>query len=350
MWDVEANGYARGEGCAVVILKPLNKAIQDGDHIESVIRETGVNSDGRTNGMTMPCPIAQATLIQETYQNAGLNSVTDRCQYFECHGTGTQAGDPVEARAISSAFFPSTTLDQEDSAKADAIPLYCGSIKTIVGHLEGCAGLAGLLRASLAVQHGVIPPNMHFNELNPSVKPFYTNLCVPTSPLKWPDTHGQPRRASVNSFGFGGTNAHTIIESYVTPAETLPSSKQTAAVKSVARQEIDGFGLVGPFVFSARSRTSLSQSLRQTLDHLRINPALDLDALSSVLHSNRSALTYKIVVPAMASREKLLESLEEHVKLASSVQTSESFGVRALNESGATKHPGILGIFTGQVS
>ncbi|KAM0577333.1 hypothetical protein ACHAO2_005321 [Verticillium nonalfalfae] len=283
MWDVEANGYARGEGCAVVILKPLNKAIQDGDHIESVIRETGVNSDGRTNGMTMPCPIAQATLIQETYQNAGLNSVTDRCQYFECHGTGTQAGDPVEARAISSAFFPSTTLDQEDSAKADAIPLYCGSIKTIVGHLEGCAGLAGLLRASLAVQHGVIPPNMHFNELNPSVKPFYTNLCVPTSPLKWPDTHGQPRRASVNSFGFGGTNAHTIIESYVTPAETLPSSKQTAAVKSVARQEIDGFGLV-----------------------------------------------------------------EEHVKLASSVQTSESFGVRALNESGATKHPGILGIFTGQ--
>ncbi|RNJ56851.1 putative Hybrid PKS-NRPS biosynthetic cluster [Verticillium nonalfalfae] len=309
MWDVEANGYARGEGCAVVILKPLNKAIQDGDHIESVIRETGVNSDGRTNGMTMPCPIAQATLIQETYQNAGLNSVTDRCQYFECHGTGTQAGDPVEARAISSAFFPSTTLDQEDSAKADAIPLYCGSIKTIVGHLEGCAGLAGLLRASLAVQHGVIPPNMHFNELNPSVKPFYTNLCVPTSPLKWPDTHGQPRRASVNSFGFGGTNAHTIIESYVTPAETLPSSKQTAAVKSVARQEIDGFGLV---------------------DHLRINPALDLDALSSVLHSNRSALTYKIVVPAMASREKLLESLEEHVKLASSVQTR------------------ILGIFTGQ--
>ncbi|KAM0331382.1 hypothetical protein ACHAQA_003055 [Verticillium albo-atrum] len=116
MWDAQANGYARGEGCAAVILKPLSKAIQDGDHIECIIRETGVNSDGRTSGLTMPCPMAQAALIRQTYQNAGLDPVEDRCQYFECHGTGTQAGDPVEARAISDAFFPPGTYNQGERA------------------------------------------------------------------------------------------------------------------------------------------------------------------------------------------------------------------------------------------
>ncbi|XP_044717051.1 AMP-binding enzyme domain-containing protein [Hirsutella rhossiliensis] len=297
MWDIEANGYARGEGCAAVILKPLSKAIQHGDHIECIIRETSVNSDGRTNGLTMPCPKAQAALIRQTYQNAGLDPVADRCQYFECHGTGTQAGDPVEARAINDAFFPPGTLDQADQVGR----LYCGSIKTIVGHLEGCAGLAGLLRASLAIQHQAIPPNMYFNELNPSIKPFYANLCVPTSLLPWPETHCKPRRASVNSFGFG-----------------------------------------------ARSRTSLARSLGRILDHLRLNQALDLDALGGVLHSNRTAFSYRVAIPAVRNCQQLIESLEEQVELASGPSTSGTFGVRALNESGSKQRPRILGIFTGQ--
>ncbi|KAF4511963.1 hypothetical protein G6O67_001157 [Ophiocordyceps sinensis] len=323
MWDKEANGYARGEGCAVVILKPLSKATDHGDHIESIIRETSVNSDGRTSGLTMPCPKAQAALIRQTYRKAGLDPVADRCQYFESHGTGTQAGDPVEARAISDAFFPSGTPGQGDRAGR----LYCGSIKTIVGHLEGCAGLAGLLRASLAIQHGAIP------------------TCTSTSSIQ---THGEPRRASVNSFGFGGTNAHTIIESYDAPA--LPCPGQTTAptgVRGQARSNVE-FGLIGPFVFSARSRTSLAHSLRRILDHVRMNPALDLDALGGVLHSNRTAFTYRIAIPAVENREQLLASLEEQVKLASSPPTSGSFGVRALNEPGSKQQPSILGIFTGQ--
>ncbi|KAL2284183.1 hypothetical protein FJTKL_09154 [Diaporthe vaccinii] len=151
----------------------------------------------------MPSPTAQAELIRQTYQAAGLDPVTDRCQYFECHGTGTQAGDPVESQAIRDAFFP------EDKQKNDEV-LYCGSIKTIIGHLEGCAGLAGVLKASLAIQNKAIPPNMHFNQLNPKVEPFYKNLEVPVSLLPWPETYGEPRRASVNSFGFGGTNAASI--------------------------------------------------------------------------------------------------------------------------------------------
>ena len=217
MWDVDANGYARGDGFAAVILKPLSAALADGDHIECIIRETGVNQDGRTKGITMPSSAAQAKLIQETYAKAGLDprKKEDRCQYFEAHGTGTPAGDPQEAEAIATAFF-------EPGARRGAgeNPLYVGSIKTIIGHTEGTAGLAGVLRASLAMQHGIIPPNMLLNQLSPTVKPFCDNLCVPGATLPWPAVPDScPRRASVNSFGFGGTNAHAYGNSQPTPIQ-----------------------------------------------------------------------------------------------------------------------------------
>lgn len=210
MWDINADGYARGEGFGAVVLKNLSQALKDGDYIESIIRETGVNSDGRTLGVTMPSASAQLTLIRETYAQAGLDcsSKFDRCQYFEAHGTGTPAGDPIEAEAMSFAFFPdSNGLDSGVARESSGTePLYVGSIKTIVGHLEGCAGLAGLLKASLAVKNGIMPPNMHFQDLNPAIQPFYANLQIPTKAFPWPDLPaGSPRRVSVNSFGFGGT-------------------------------------------------------------------------------------------------------------------------------------------------
>ena len=196
MWDKDADGYARGEGLASVVLKKLSSALQDGDHIECIIRETGLNQDGRTSGITMPSNVAQTALIQETYAKAGLDisNVNHRPQYFHAHGTGTPAGDPQEAEAISRAFFAHES--SEDNT------LYVGSIKTIIGHTEGTAGLASLIGASLAIQKGVIPPNMHFNEISDKVAPFYKNLEVPTEAKPWPAVpRGQPRRASVNSFG-----------------------------------------------------------------------------------------------------------------------------------------------------
>ncbi|KAL6689954.1 polyketide synthase [Trichoderma pleuroticola] len=219
MWDAGADGYARGEGFASVLLKTLSQAIADGDHIECIIRETGVNQDGRTSGITMPSSTSQTALIRSTYARAGLDwrKKEDRCQYFEAHGTGTMAGDPIEARAVRDAFFPENDEDEDriTSLEADE-PLYVGSIKTVIGHLEGTAGLAGLLKASLAIQNGIIPPNMHFNKLNPKISPFYTKLHIPTKARAWPTLPpGAPRRASVNSFGFGGTNAHVILESWV---------------------------------------------------------------------------------------------------------------------------------------
>jgi hybrid polyketide synthase/nonribosomal peptide synthetase ACE1 len=136
MWDADADGYARGEGVASILMKRLSDAIADGDHIECIIRETGVNQDGRTPGITMPSSIAQAALIRQTYAKAGLDLTkkSDRPQYFEAHGTGTKAGDPQEARAIHTAFFG------EDSVTDSEDFLHVGSIKTVVGHTEGTAG------------------------------------------------------------------------------------------------------------------------------------------------------------------------------------------------------------------
>jgi hybrid polyketide synthase/nonribosomal peptide synthetase ACE1 len=197
MWDEGADGYARGDGIASVILKKLSDAIQDGDHIECVIRETGANQDGRSStGLTVPSSEAQAALIQETYAKAGLDpkNPRDRPQFFEAHGTGTKAGDPREASAIQQCFGSGDNAAQE--------PLFVGSIKTVIGHTEGAAGLAGLLKGSLALQHGVIPPNLLFNRLNPSIEPYYHGLHVPTSARPWPTLpDGVPRRVSVNSFG-----------------------------------------------------------------------------------------------------------------------------------------------------
>lgn len=196
MWDQDVDGYARGEGIAAVVLKSLSDALQDGDRIECIIRATGINQDGKTPGLTMPSASAQAQLIRETYARAGLdlNKGEDRPQLFHAHGTGTPAGDPQEAEAISRAFFPGGAWTAEK--------LYVNSIKTVIGHTEGSAGLASLISSSLALQHGIIPPNMHFNKLNARIAPFYEGLEVPTSARRWPDLlPGQPRRASINSFG-----------------------------------------------------------------------------------------------------------------------------------------------------
>ncbi|KAK7703535.1 putative PKS/NRPS-like protein biosynthetic cluster [Botryosphaeria dothidea] len=197
--------YARGDGVAAVVLKTLSAALADGDHIECLIRETGVNQNGRTRGITMTSATAQAALIRDTYTRAGLDlrREEDRPQYFEAHGTGTPTGDPLEAEAISSALFP------KGYAVSQRLPV--GSIKIVIGHTGATAGLAALLKASLATQSSTIAPNLLFENLNLAIAPFYKDLDVPTSSGRWPILPpGVPRRASVNSFGFGGTNAHVI--------------------------------------------------------------------------------------------------------------------------------------------
>ncbi|KAK2003339.1 beta-ketoacyl synthase domain-containing protein [Colletotrichum falcatum] len=199
-FDASGDGYGRGEGCGMVILKRLDDALRDGDPIRAVIRGTGVNSDGFTQGFTMPSSESQASLIRDVYQSAGLD-MSDT-QFVECHGTGTKAGDPIETRAIYE------TLGKKAGSSQ---PLIIGSVKPSIGHLEGASGVAALIKSILALEKGYIPPQMFFRTPNPKIPLRDWNLSVPTALTPWPKTNG-PRRASINNFGVGGTNAHVVIE------------------------------------------------------------------------------------------------------------------------------------------
>lgn len=164
----------------------------------------------------MPSPAAQAALIKDTYTRSGLDprNSLHRCQYFEAHGTGTQAGDPREAEAIHTAFFgpPPGPDDELSSSSEEERQLIVGSIKTVIGHTEGAAGVAGVLKVVMGLKNRLIPPNQHLVTLNPSVAPFYGRLIVPGALTPWPEAPpNQPLRASVNSFGFGGKkNTHLL--------------------------------------------------------------------------------------------------------------------------------------------
>jgi acyl transferase domain-containing protein/NADPH:quinone reductase-like Zn-dependent oxidoreductase len=198
-FDSRANGYSRGEGVSFVVLKPLDLALRDGDMIRAVIRNTGSNQDGNTPGITVPSAQSQKDLIELCYRNAGLNPADT--QYVEAHGTGTQAGDPLEASALAQTFGASRPPGQ---------PVYLGSIKSNIGHLEGASGLASLTKSVMALEKGLIPPNIWFDKANPRIPMKEWNLQVPTELQPWP-TQGQ-RRVSVNSFGYGGSNVHIIID------------------------------------------------------------------------------------------------------------------------------------------
>ncbi|KXH63779.1 beta-ketoacyl synthase domain-containing protein [Colletotrichum salicis] len=330
MWDAAADGYARGEGVATVVLKTLSQALLNGDSIECVIRETGINQDGRTTGITMPSHVAQETLIRETYARAGLDvaQAENRCQFFEAHGTGTPAGDPQEAEAISKAFFGSQ--DSPDSER-----LFVGSLKTVIGHTEGTAGIAGLLKASLAVQNGVIPPNLLFENLSPKVAPFYKNIAITREAQSWPELKpGQPRRASVNSFGFGGTNAHAIIEEYKPSAS---SSETTSKPES----QLISAAYALPLVLSAKSERSLKSLMKQTAQFIKSNPDTDMLDLFWTLLRKRSILPYRQTVVG-SSREAITLALENVISENASLEPN----LRSFTTS--QEKPRLLGVFTGQ--
>ncbi|TPX06876.1 uncharacterized protein E0L32_002372 [Thyridium curvatum] len=324
MWDAGADGYARGEGVGAVILKKLSAAIRDGDTIDCIVREVGCNHDGKTQGITMPSGAAQAALIRQTYAKAGLNpeNPVDRCQYFEAHGTGTPAGDPEESSALNSAFFGSGEHDADDT-------LYVGSAKTIIGHTEGTAGLAGVLKAALALKYGVIPPNLHFDQLSPLVKPYYNHLRIPKEAIPWPTLpSGVPRRASVNSFGFGGSNAHAILEAY-------EAENSTASVEG-SHSDLS----IVPFVFSANNESSLVNLTSSYLSYFRGNKTTSVGNLRHTLACRRSALPHKITFSA-STIDELITSIETRLAEQGKAEKS-SFGSRS------SQKDAILGIFTGQ--
>ncbi|KAI0490980.1 hypothetical protein F4859DRAFT_520593 [Xylaria cf. heliscus] len=330
MWDKGADGYARADGIGALILKRLSDAIANNDSVECIIRETGVNQDGRTQGITTPSPKAQADLIRQTYRRTGLDftKVSDMPHYFEAHGTGTPTGDPIEATAINSVFFHDSTFNSSGSGQIDHT-MYVGSLKTVMGHSEGAAGVAGVMKASLALQNAIIPPNLLFNQINPQIAPFSKHLQVPREALPWPViSRGTPRRASVNSFGFGGTNAHAILENFLSNQPDIPLNVGPK------------FSPIIPFTFSAMSKKSLFGVLSSYVSHLQEHPSISLRDLSWTINTRRSDLPVRIAISA-SSVPDLVTKLEAACKGWETLQAS------SLIEDDMSKIR-ILGIFTGQ--
>ena len=210
-FDAAADGFVRGEGCGVVVLKRLSDALRDSDQVLAVVRGSAVNSDGRSNGLMAPNPAAQAAVLRAACADAGVDPMS--VDYVEAHGTGTLLGDPIEARALGAVY---------GRGRLPEAPLLVGAAKTNLGHLEAAAGIAGLIKATLAVQRGVIPPNQHFDTPNPHIPFDELGLKVADEPIEWP-LSDHPRLAAVSSFGFGGTNAHVVLEQAPRTALRAPS-------------------------------------------------------------------------------------------------------------------------------
>ncbi|POZ60317.1 hypothetical protein C2I19_19525, partial [Chromobacterium alticapitis] len=251
-FSAQADGYVRGEGVGMLMLKPLSAAERDGDHIYGLIRGSAENHGGKATSLTAPNPKAQTELIKTAFQQAGIDPAT--VGYIEAHGTGTPLGDPIEVQGLKNAF--------DELAVGHALPAdYCGlgSVKTNIGHLELAAGVAGVIKVLLQMRHRTLAKSLHCDEINPYIdlrdSPFYiVRDTQPWTPLSDAQGKALPLRAGVSSFGFGGANAHVVLEEY------LPATPPAASSESMAPALV---------VLSARDAERLQALMRQWLDALR---------------------------------------------------------------------------------
>ncbi|QDU91227.1 Phthiocerol/phenolphthiocerol synthesis polyketide synthase type I PpsA [Pirellulimonas nuda] len=275
-----ADGFVRGEGCGVVVLKRLSAALADGDRVWAVLRGTAVGQDGRSNGLTAPSGPSQQDVIRQALAASGLKPAD--IDYIEAHGTGTELGDPTEMGALGAVF------GERDR------PLAVGSVKTNIGHLEGAAGVAGLIKACLALHHGQQPPTLNFAAPSPHID-WSLPLEVSGELRAWPEEEGRVRRAGVSSFGFGGANAHAVLESAPNKAPGTLSEKVP-----------DTFSWV---TLSARTPAALAEQARRWAG--AITPATPVAEIAAVA-ARREVFGHRLAVGASDSavlREKLLQWL-----------------------------------------
>jgi 1-acyl-sn-glycerol-3-phosphate acyltransferase len=269
-FDAGASGYVRSEGAGVVILKPLATALDDGDPIWAVIRATAVNQDGRTPGMTVPSPAAQQAMIDRALRGARMTPLD--VHYVEAHGTGTPVGDPIEARAISAALVRGRT-------NGDLLAI--GSVKTNLGHLEAASGIAGLIKVALALRYRRIPPSIHFDRSNDAIDLPALGLRVVTELECWP-SQSLPAGAGVNSFGFGGANAHVVLQE--PPAVPVPE------LSDEERPRI--------LVVSARSDRALNELASSCAAYLREDAAPPMRDVCHTAAERRAHHDHRLAVVA----------------------------------------------------
>ena len=285
-FDARADGYVRSEGGGLVLLKPLRAALEDGNRIRAIIRGSAVGNAGRSAaGLTVPSASAQVDVIARALSGAGLDG--SQIHYVEAHGTGTEIGDPIEAKALGEAF-----------GQRRHRPLSVGSVKTNIGHAGSASGIAGLIKAVLAIENAAVPPSLNFAGASPEVDLEGLGLQINTTLTPWQVDDG-PRRAGVSSFGMGGTNAHLILEQ--APAAQAP------VLESVAVQRDDG-DLMVPWVLSARSRQALANQAERLLAWVGADEDLHSADVAWSLVTTRSVFEHRAVVVG-AGRAALMGGL-----------------------------------------
>lgn len=285
-FDAAADGFVRGEGCGMVVLKRLSDAERDHDSILAVLRGSAVNHDGKSGGLTVPNQRAQEKLIRTALANAKIQP--GEVSYIEAHGTGTLLGDPIELGALKSVFAPGRDATQ---------PLLVGSVKTNVGHLEGAAGVAGLMKIVLAMRHGEIPGNLHFDRPNPLID-WNFPVQIPTAPVPWPG--GRERRiAGISAFGFSGTNVHVVLEGPPNPPVTDSDGSPTWPIHVLP--------------ISAKTKGALLESARSYERLLASDPGKSLAGWAYSAAAGRSHFSQRMAVVAVTT-DDARRALERYIQ------------------------------------
>ncbi|NJK63162.1 MAG: polyketide synthase [Synechococcaceae cyanobacterium SM2_3_1] len=293
-FDASANGYVRAEGAGVVLLKPLRRALTDGDQILALIRGSAVNHGGKARTLTSPNAYSQSKVIRAAYIQAGVSPST--VTYIETHGTGTPLGDPIEINGLRRAF---SQLFQQYEEQPPTEP-FCGlgAVKTNIGHTESAAGIAGLIKVILAMRQKRLPKLANFESLNPRIKlegsPFY----LVTETQDWPQLKNErgewiPRRAGISSFGFGGVNAHVVLEE-------APVVEKSASELSRSQHVL---------TLSAKTERALQEWVKSTSSYLSENPELHLGDLCYSMNTGRAQFEHRLAVVS-GSIQELREKLE----------------------------------------
>ncbi|MEK7326261.1 MAG: beta-ketoacyl synthase N-terminal-like domain-containing protein, partial [Chloroflexota bacterium] len=298
-FDAGADGFVRGEGCGVVVLKRLSDALADGDNILAVIRGTATNQDGHTNGLTAPNGLSQQAVIRRALENAGV--AASQISYVEAHGTGTPLGDPIEVEALAEVI---------GQPRPDGNVCALGSVKTNVGHLEGAAGIAGLIKVVLALQNEAIPPHLHFKELNPHIALANTPFVIPVEGRAWPAS-GEQRYAGLSSFGWSGTNAHVVVEEAPRPQLVRSGDFSRQATTEVVTTVVTT-NKAYLLPFSAHSPEALKAMARAYHD-LLFTDNCSLHDLCYTASLRRTHHEYRLAV-AGRSRAELVEQIDAFLK------------------------------------
>ncbi|MCA6219928.1 type I polyketide synthase [Photorhabdus antumapuensis] len=294
VFDADANGFVRGEGAVCLFLKTQKQALEDRDPIYGYVRASAVNHGGRANSLTSPNPEQQIALVKDSLQQAGISA--EQISYLEAHGTGTSLGDPIEFNALNEVF-------NHDKSGEISQPCYIGSVKANIGHLEGAAGLAGIVKVLLMLQHKSIVPSAAFQRLNPEIDSVDSRLQLATEENSWRVGAGQKRFAGLSSFGLGGSNSHVILEEAPTQ------------VQQQIKANLEGYY----YPISANSQASLQKMVAMLGGFIESDENIELPAVSWTLQFGRAALSYRALFVA-TSRQDLLKQLRD---FASSASTKE---------------------------